>query len=53
MKKSVGSFVGLNRKAFLLLGFMLSVGVFGIMAWRSSAQEQSGATSSSRSGTKR
>ena len=40
MKKSVGSFVALNRKAFLLLGFMLSVGVFGVIAWSINAQKQ-------------
>ena len=42
MKKSVGSFVALNRKVFLLLGVMLSVGVFVIVAWRTNAQPANG-----------
>ena len=40
MKKTVGSFVALNRKAFLLLGVMLSLAVFGVVALQSRAQTQ-------------
>ena len=36
MKKSVESFVALNRRAFLLLGFTLSVCVFGVIASKAS-----------------
>ena len=41
MKKSVGLFIVLNRKAFLLLGVMLSLAVFGIVASQSRAQKSS------------
>ena len=38
MGKSIGSFVALNRRAFLVLGVVLSLAVFGIVTWRISAQ---------------
>ena len=47
MKKSVGSFVALNSKAFLVLGLMLGLVVFVIVAWRTNAQTGNGPTCSS------
>src|SRR5947208_1168521 len=41
MRKSLASFVALNRRAFLLLGILLSVTVFGIVTWRINAQSRS------------
>ena len=38
MKRSVGSFIGLNRRIFLLLGIVLSLSVLGIVGWGSIRQ---------------
>ena len=38
MRKINGSIIALNRKAFLLLSVMLSLAVFGVVAWRINAQ---------------
>jgi uncharacterized repeat protein (TIGR01451 family) len=43
MRKSLGSFVALNRRAFVLLGVLLSVAVLGVIAWQASAQEKKAA----------
>src|SRR5258705_11310523 len=40
MRKSVGSFIVLNRRAFFLLGILLSIAVFGVISWRASAQNR-------------
>jgi uncharacterized repeat protein (TIGR01451 family) len=44
MKKSLGSLIALNRKALLMLGVMLSLAVFGIATWRTSAWSLSGSS---------
>ena len=38
MRKLNGAVVALNRKAFLVLSVMLSLGLFGVVAWRIDAQ---------------
>src|SRR5580765_6996491 len=38
MKKSLGSFIAINRKSLLLLGVVLSLATFGIVTWRIDAQ---------------
>lgn len=43
MKKSLGSFVALNRRMFLLLGVVLCLAGFGIAAWQINAAENDGA----------
>ena len=47
MRKSVGSFIVLNRPALLLTGAVLSLTVFGIVAWQSSAQSNTDNNTSS------
>ena len=42
MKKSIGSFVVLNRRAVLLLGVVLSLTVFGVATWRTGAHNRTG-----------
>ncbi len=41
MKKSIGLLIALNRRGILLLGIALSLAVFGFVALRSSAQDNS------------
>ncbi|MGB2750421.1 MAG: carboxypeptidase regulatory-like domain-containing protein [Pyrinomonadaceae bacterium] len=43
MKKSLGSFVALNRRMFLLFGVVLCLAGFGIAAWQINAAENDGA----------
>ncbi|HRI04660.1 MAG TPA: carboxypeptidase regulatory-like domain-containing protein [Pyrinomonadaceae bacterium] len=43
MKKTLGSFVALNRRMFLLLGVVLCLAGFGIAAWQINAAENDGA----------
>src|SRR5258706_2255193 len=38
MKKSLGSFIALNRTPFLLLGVVLSLTVFSFIGWQATAQ---------------
>src|SRR5258708_15409209 len=42
MRKSIGSFAALNRRAILLFGVVLSLTVFSIVTWRISAQNKAG-----------
>jgi len=44
MKKSLGSLIAVNRRALLMLGVMLSLAVFGIATWRTSAWSMSGSS---------
>src|SRR5436190_17289777 len=37
MKKSLESFVALNRKAFLFFGAIVGLGLFGVVTWQTSA----------------
>lgn len=41
MKKSLGSFINVSRTTLLLLGVVLSVAVFGLVAWNVNAQDSS------------
>ena len=40
MRKSIGSYVALNRKAFLFLGTAIAIAALGLIAWQTRAQEQ-------------
>src|SRR5687768_12878752 len=48
MKRKLGSFVAVNRRAFFALAVVLSLAVFGFVAWRTSAQNQSDENSGDR-----
>ncbi len=39
MKKSLGSFINVNRTPFLLLGVVLGIAGFGVIAWNVGAQD--------------
>jgi subtilisin-like proprotein convertase family protein len=42
MKRALGSFIAINRKAFLLLGLLAGLAVFGLVSSRIDAQNQEG-----------